>query len=407
MLEVGIFLCHSQLLSDMLLPSLLGKMERQNEEQLRIWVNVGEASGDVYGEHLMRELKKLVPDCRFQGMGGARMRAAGLETVGRAEELSIMGLTEALSHLPRIVRLLGRLREAMRVFRPHVVVVVDCPDFHFRLVRMAGKLRVPVVYYVAPQAWAWRKNRVKFLRCFVDRLLCILPFEKQFFQAHGVAAEYVGHPLLNEIDFEALRDLQPDQKVIGILPGSRKQEVSALLPVFAQAAQKIFCAYPDICFHLMLAPNIEQELLERIWPGDIPLTVFPAENRHVGIRQCAFVMASSGTATLECALLGTPTMVAYQFSGLTYFLGRLLVDVPYIALPNLVLNEMVFPEFLQQNANGEKLGRQGLEWLEQAEQLTAIREKLADLQKLFGQKSAAACVAEIVLEQAGAQKETK
>ncbi len=382
-------------------------MEEQNK--LRVWINVGEASGDVYGEHLMRELKRLAPGCRFQGMGGARMRAAGLESVGRAEELSIMGITEALGHLPRILKLLERLREAMRVFKPHVVVVVDCPDFHFRLVRVAGKLRIPVVYYVAPQAWAWRRNRVKFLRRFADRLLCILPFEEKFFQKHGVQAEYVGHPLLNEIDFQVLCDLQPAPGLIGILPGSRKQEVKALLPVFAQAAQKIFRVYPDTRFRLMLAPHIARDFVEQIWPDDIPLTIFSADKRHAGIKECAFVMASSGTATLECALLGTPTMVAYQLSFLTYFLGRILVDIPYIALPNLVLNEMVFPEFLQQNANGEQLARQGLTWLEDEGQLTVIREKLAGLQKLFGQKNAASCVAKIVFAQAAAQykKETE
>ncbi len=380
-------------------------MKEKNTTQLRVWINVGESSGDVYGEHLMRELEKLAPDCRFQGMGGTRMRAAGLEAVGRAEELSIMGVTEALSHLPRIFKLLGRLREAMRTFRPHVVVVVDCPDFHFRLVRIAQQLGLPVVYYVAPQAWAWRKGRVNFLRRFVDRLLCILPFEERFFQEHGVRAEYVGHPLLNEIDFEGLGELQPDAKLIGILPGSREQEVNALLPVFAQAARKIFYAHPDIRFRLMLAPHIKRELVDQIWPDELPLTIFSTQNRHAGVKECAFVMASSGTATLECALLGTPTIVAYQLSGLTYFLGRLLVDVPYIALPNLILHEMVFPEFLQQNANGEQLGKQGLTWLEDDGQLAVVREKLVGLQKLFGQKSAASCVAKIVLEQAAAQQE--
>ncbi len=376
----------------------------EKDKPLKIWLNVGEASGDVYGEQLILELIAQNPDCKIYGMGGARMRAAGLIPIGNAEELSVMGITEAIGHLPRIMRLLKRLKESLQAIRPDVVIVIDCPDFHFRLVRIAASLQIPVIYYVAPQVWAWRKGRVHFLRRFVKRLLCILPFEEKFFAKHKVSAEYVGHPLLGEIDFARLDTLSPQPNTIGILPGSRKHEFETLLPIFVGAAKTIFHRFPNTHFYLMLAPHMDEEFVRQIWHDEVPLTIFPYAERHKGIRECAFTMASSGTATLECALLGTPTIVAYRLSGLTYFLGRLLVDISYIALPNLVLDEMVFPEFLQKHANSLEIAACGLDWLENPTKLQAIRQKLGGLQKSFGKKNAAASVAKIILQEATRQK---
>ncbi len=377
------------------------------DKTLRIWLNVGESSGDVYGEQLIAELLSKNPDCKIYGMGGARMRAAGLISIENAEELSVMGITEAIGHLPRIIKLLKRLKKSLQNICPDVVVVIDCPDFHFRLVRIAASFQIPVIYYVAPQVWAWRKGRVHFLRQFVKRLLCILPFEEHFFAKHKVRAEYVGHPLLDEIDFATLDNLPPQPNIIGILPGSRKHEFETLLPIFAKAAKIIFHRFPNTRFRLILAPLVDENFARQIWHDEVPLTIFSSAERHKGIRECAFAMASSGTVTLECALLGTPTIVAYRLSRLTYFLGRLLVDISYISLPNLVLDELVFPEFLQQHVNSSEIAACGLDWLENPIKLQTIRQKLGGLQKLFGKKSAVANVAEIILQEAVKKKGKK
>lgn len=373
-------------------------MKKDRKPETRLWLNVGESSGDVYGELLMRELEALRPGCRCAGMGGERMRRAGLEAVARAEELSVVGVTEVLGHIPRIIGLLSRVRRAMKEFRPQAVVVVDCPDFHFLVVRMAHRLGIPVVYFIAPQAWAWRQGRVRFLRKFVDRLVCIFPFEEPFFRDHGVEAVYVGHPLLEEMDLAGLGRVTFDPKLIGVLPGSRRREVESLLPVFGQAARILLENHPDLRFRLVRAPHVDRATVARLWPRDVPLEVHEADERHARIRECAFVMAASGTVTLECALLGTPAMVAYRVSALSSVLGRMLIHVPHIAMPNLILGRGVYPEFIQGRANPDLLAGQGLDWLDRPETLQAVRDEVAKIPELLGRGGATRTTAEIVLD---------
>jgi lipid-A-disaccharide synthase len=363
-----------------------------------IWISAGETSGDLHGQLLARALRERRPDAAFMGMAGPAMRGEGVAPLLRTEALSVMGFTEVLAQLPRIIGLLRTVKEELARTRPDVVVVIDAPDFHFRVARIAKSMSIPVVYYISPKLWAWREGRVKFLRRHVDRLVSILPFEVDFYARHGMNIDYVGHPLLDTIRTPHILDTPRNPRRIGILPGSRRREITALLPLFARAATLLSARFPDLEFVLPVAPGMDRELIADCWTSTLPVTLADSADRYELMRSCRAIMAASGTATLETALLGVPTAVAYKFSLPTYLLGRLLVKVPFMSLPNLILGEAVFPEFLQHGANPPALAAAVAQWIPDTPARTRLVERLAALPALLGSGGATGRAASIILE---------
>ncbi|MFO7717552.1 MAG: lipid-A-disaccharide synthase [Desulfohalobium sp.] len=366
-----------------------------------LWISAVETSADMHGARVMQRLRKRHPEIAFQGVGGPAMRAAGLKAVARAEDLSVMGITEVLEFLPRILSILRRVKKTIRTTRPRAVLCIDAPDFHFPVAKHAARQGIPVVYYVAPQAWAWRQGRVRFLRRYVHQLLCLLPFEEDFFRKHGVNAHFTGHPLLEEMA-EHNAGIQPQEpSTLALLPGSRRKEIQALLPAFRETAHQLHRNHPGLRCRLIQAPGIGAEELTAQWPPELPLELVPAKNRWPALASSTVALAASGTATLECALLGVPTMVAYSVSPLSYAVGKRLVRVPYISLPNLILNSPLFPELLQEQACPERMLPQIDSWLRSPEQRTAIRDQLEGLRDKLGTTAASLEVARAVEEAAG------
>ena len=363
-----------------------------------VWISAGEASGDVYGAMLVRALGRLAPTVRCLGMGGSAMRGAGFDARIPSEALSVMGLTEVIGHLPKILGLFAKTKGMLAEERPAAVVLIDSPDFNFRVAKMAKNLGIPVIYFITPQVWAWRRGRVKFLKRWVDRLLCIFPFEEPFFREHGLDATFVGHPLLEIMDLKRLNKMNPEAKRIGILPGSRKKEIFSLLPVFARAASYLAKADPEIRFSLIQAPHVKSEWIKELWPEDLPVDIFDTAHRYEELRKCRFVIAASGTATFECALLGVPTMLAYKVAPLSYYVGRKLIKVSYIGMANLILKKRVFPEFIQDEATPEALAAQAQVWLEHPEYLKEIIADLDRLPDMVGPDKATNRAAKVVLE---------
>lgn len=355
----------------------------------------------MHGALLVRALRNLVPSARFTGMGGPAMAEAGFEAEFDISELSLVGLTEVVAHLPRIVGLMRRMYRRLKTLRPAAVVCIDSPDFNFFLVRMARRLGIPVFYYVCPQVWAWRAGRVKFLKKHVDRVLCLLPFEKPFLAARGLDADYVGNPLMDQIPLEALRAEPRIPGRIGILPGSRRREIATLLPAFVAAARIIAESVPGVQFVLVRAPGVDEARLRALWPADLPVSVVPSESRYTAMRSCEMLLAASGTVTLEAALLGTPAVVAYRISPLSYALGRMVVKAKYMSLPNLILGEGVFPELLQEEVSGPVIAQRALDWLTSPVALGAVREKLGRLAEMVGEPGAPGRAAQIILHRAG------
>jgi lipid-A-disaccharide synthase len=371
-------------------------MDRRKPRPL-IWLNAGEASGDQHGALLMQAIAQRAPGVRFTGMGGEAMRTAGLSAVIRAEELSVMGFTEVIAHLPRIIGLLRRIRRELAIRRPDLVVLIDAPDFNFRVARMAHRLGIPVLYYISPQIWAWRQSRVRFIQRYVTRVISILPFEQEFYAARGVAIDYVGNPLVDSTRSDELLRVESDPTRIAVLPGSRKSELNSLLPVFGEAARLLLRRHPALSFHIALAPNVTETAIRDLWPEELPVRMVHHSERYALIRGCVAAMASSGTVTLESGLLETPTVVAYRFSRLTAALGKLLIKVKYASLTNLILGDEVFPEFLLERAAPEPIADQVDRWLSDPAALQRVIARLRTLADLLGPPGAVGRAADVVL----------
>ncbi|MFP4108754.1 MAG: lipid-A-disaccharide synthase [Desulfonatronovibrio sp.] len=363
-----------------------------------VWINVCEASADNYGAMLMRELRQLAPSLEITGMGGPAMRAQGLKPVFRSEDLSLVGLTEVFTALPRIIGYLRHIRKLMQEKRPAVLVLLDAPDFNFRLARMASKLNIPVLYFIAPQVWAWRKSRVKFLKKHVDHIACIFPFEPAFFRKYGIKASFAGHPAMQSLNLPELDKIIPAQDQIAILPGSRKKEISALLPLFARSANILRQTHPGLTFNVIQAPGVPMEFLNKFCPETPWFKFISSEDRHTCLKKCSMALAASGTVTLECAILEVPAIVAYKLSWLSYLAGRMLIHVKYISMPNLILGRKIFPELIQNQASVDNLVSSALAWLDNPDQTAQVRHGLKKIKDLLGNKAAGKACAELTLE---------
>ncbi len=355
-----------------------------------IWISAVEPSADLHGSNLIKELKRFFPNFEFVGIGGPRMRKEGLRSLYPAEDLSVMGLIEVISSIPKFFMLYGKIKEFLKRSKPFFMVLIDAPDFHFKIAKVAYSLSIPVFYYISPQVWAWRKSRIKFLKKYVKKLFCIFPFEEAFFKKHGLDVEYVGHPLMEEIDFKTLSSVKPVKRKIILLPGSRKKEVISLMPEFFKASLIIKSKYPDTSFTLIKASNIENSDIFGLWNiKKLPLELISKEEeKYKKMKEGEVAIAASGTATLECGLLNLPCVVTYKVSLLSYLIARWLVDAKYISMTNIILNEKVFPEFIQDDANAENIASQVIFWFKRPEILQKIRDRLNDLKTIIGNKKA-------------------
>ncbi|HUX45173.1 MAG TPA: lipid-A-disaccharide synthase [Terracidiphilus sp.] len=345
-----------------------------------IFVSAGEASGEHYGallvESLQRHLAATGQSAEFFGMGGPRMAAAGLENVVRSEDMAVMGITEVVRHLPRIYGEFRKLKAAIRARRPAVAVLIDFPDIHFRLAKQLHALGIPVIFFVSPQLWAWKKHRIKLVQKYIRQMLVIFPFEQEFYHRHGVVAQFVGHPLadlplpsISRADFAQQHDLDPDATWIGLLPGSREKEIRANLPEMLAAARILtLLARPAesprarFQFVLPLAPTLGQaqcdavQALVREHGPDLPVRF--TRDARAALHHARASIVASGTATVEAALIGNPFVVVYRVSPLTYAIARRIVKVPHVAMPNLIAGRRVVPELIQSDFVATNIVRQ-------------------------------------------------
>ena len=364
------------------------------------WINTGELSGDMQGALLLAALRKRESGARFIGMGGVHLAEAGLETRFRIEDLSVMGITEVAGQLPKIFRMLADIKKTLAEVRPDAVIVIDAPDFHFRVVKAARELKIPVYYYISPKIWAWREGRAAFIRDNVRKLISILPFEVKFYRRFDMAVNYVGNPLVDIVNYPALKHISSQDGLIGFLPGSRKKEISALLPAFGGAARILRQRLPHLTFACLRAPGIEESLLRSLWPDDVPVDFVSPDNRFAFMRRCQMLIAASGTVTLESAIVGTPAIVTYKVSPLSFAVGKLLVKVPFISLPNLILGREVFPELLQGKCDAVPLADAALCWLlppPGADPLEKVREDMDEVRRLLGEPGAADRAAAVIV----------
>jgi lipid-A-disaccharide synthase len=352
-----------------------------------------EASADLHGAAVLRELRALRPGVRAFGAGGPLLRAQGSETLVRAEDLSVMGIAEVLPALPRIFRALRTLRHAAQERRPRAALLIDSPDFNLRLARKLRRLGIPVAYFIGPSVWAWRTWRVRRIARDVARMLVILPFEADFYARHGVKAVYVGNPLADRFrpllaastftstprpDLRRELGLDPARPLLALLPGSRRQEVRRIWPALLAAAGLLRERIPRLQLAVPVAPTVKRDWLAT----DLPVTFVEGRATEVLAAADAAVVAS-GTATLEAALAQVPTVVVYRLSWLSWIVARLLVRVPFVSLVNLLAGRLLVPELLQRDCSGARIADSAAPLLVAGEardaQLEGMREIRAGL----------------------------
>jgi lipid-A-disaccharide synthase len=358
---------------------------------VRIGFVAGESSGDLLGAGLIRELRKMVPDLQCEGVAGPLMQRAGCDAWEQADALAVMGLIEPLREIPRLLRLRRMLFERWSAQPPDVFVGIDAPDFNLGLEKKLKARSIPTVHYVSPSVWAWRQGRIRKIRKAVDTVLCLLPFEKKFYDSRGVDAVFVGHPLaesmpLNPDSQAARRHLGIDSaQVVAILPGSRRSEVSRLAEPFAAAARLLIDRHPELSFVApMASPELRRLFEKQLGETGIGDRVCLTDgNAPQAIAAADVVLLASGTATLQTALLGKPMVVAYKVAPLTYFIARTfrLFKTPYFALPNLLTPEPLVAELMQGNATPEKLAAAVSSLLSDSDARQKISAAFANLRK--------------------------
>jgi len=346
-----------------------------------ILVSAGEASGDYYAAELVHELRRRWPECTFFGCAGPHLREAGVEAVIRSEDLSVVGIVEVLGHLPRIWRRFRELTRAAAQRKPNLAILTDSPDFHFRLARKLKRLGIPVVYFVAPQVWAWRKGRVKTMRQVIDQLLCIFPFEEAFFQQHRVPVTYIGHPLATRVrpalsreEFFRKHNLAEGRPLVAVLPGSRRSEALRHLPELVRAAGILGKDRP-LSFILPASPTCGAAFFS----GPLAGTAIQAIEGEAwdAMAHCDVALAASGTVTVEAALLGAPMVTFYRVTSVSWAIGKLLVDVPFYSMVNLIAGKKVVPELMQSEMTGERIAGETARLLDNKEERAKMKEELA------------------------------
>jgi lipid-A-disaccharide synthase len=356
---------------------------------VRIALVAGEASGDLLGAGLIRAIRSKVPDAVFEGVAGPAMIDAGCVRVHDAEALAVFGLIEPLTEIPRLLRLRRSLIRRWRASPPDVFVGIDAPDFNFGLEKALRKSSIPTAHYVSPSIWAWRAGRIKTVRKAADRVLCILPFEKAIYDEHGIDAVFVGHPkadkLATNIDTESSRRMLnlEDQHVVAVLPGSRSSEVSRLGPIFASAAAIISAGDKDVRFVTPIAtPKLRPMIEQQIREAGVQDVFQLVDGDSIEVMSAAHVvLLASGTAALESALLGKPTVAAYRVAGLTALIVKSLglLNVSHFTIPNLLTEEPLIPEFIQKAATPEAIAGEVMALLADQPRREAISDRFAKL----------------------------
>ncbi len=370
----------------------------------KIMISVGEASGDLHGASIAAELKKIKPNIKMFGMGGKAMREAGVEISHDFADLDVMGFVEVIKNLPRFFRLRDELVEIMKKERPDVLLIIDYADFNMRLAKCAKQLGIPILSYIPPSAWAWRKGRAKSMAKLVNKVASIFPFEAEVYRKAGADVNFVGHPLLdivkpsmNKEESYQFFTANPDEPIILLLPGSRKQEITSLLPIMLESAEKILQESPSCQFFLPVASTISREMLQSILNSYKVKVHLTSGNIYDLMNIADTAIAASGTVTLEAAILGVPVVVVYKMSAITYFIGRLLVKIPHISLPNIVMEERMIPELLQDEVTAENVAKEAMRLLETNPYGQAVRTKLKLMKEKLGSSGAVKRVAEEVL----------
>jgi len=370
----------------------------------------GEASGDLHGANLVRAMKRLNPDIAVAGIGGKKMEEAGVEILVPCSDMAVVGVTEVFLRLTTIVRAHLTLRSILKNSPPDLLILIDYPDFNINLARTAKHYGVPVLYYISPQVWAWRRGRVRKIAGRVDRMAVILPFEKEFYLKTGtqMTVDYVGHPIMDNVPHamdkeEIKRELGLDgcSKILGLLPGSRNEEVKRLLPSMIGAAEILSSRYADLKCVLPIASTISPDLIRSVIGQTSLKIIITPKDVYRALCVCDLAMVASGTVTLETAVMGIPMVIAYRLSPPSFWIAKMVAKVPYVGLVNLIAGEEVVPELIQDEVTPQWLADKALAILEDENRKSDMIKNLRMVKERLGSPGASLRTARIALQMMG------
>lgn len=360
---------------------------------MKFFVIAGEASGDLHGSNLIKELKILEPNAQFRGFGGDLMQAQGVVLVKHISKLAYMGFVDVLLHLPTILGNIKTCKEDIQNWKPDVIIFIDYPGFNLRICKWAKKQKIKTIYYISPKLWAWKESRVNIIKKSVDKMLVILPFEKAFYKKHQMEVDYLGHPLLDVVkDFKAekIEGIVPNKKTLALLPGSRIQEISRMLPTMFEVANSL----ENVESFVAMAPGISESFYQTFNP---PKHIHFIRNQTYSLLSVAdTALVTSGTATLEAALFNVPQAVCYKADALSVWLARKLIKVKYISLVNLILNKAAIKEFIQKDLNRQTLITEVEKLLNEDSYRNQILNSYSELEKSLGGAGASKRIAESI-----------
>jgi lipid-A-disaccharide synthase len=378
---------------------LINSVPKKNKT---IMIVAGEASGDMHGANLVREMLRIDPALNFYGIGGKKLREEGVKLLANASDMAVVGLTEVISKLGSILKIMGMMKRSLDERRPDLVILIDYPDFNLPLANAAKKRGIKIFYYISPQVWAWRKGRIGQIKKTVDKMAVILPFEVDTYGQEGFTVNYVGHPLLDMVKLNYSKQesrkkfgLAENKITIGILPGSRLSEVGKLMPELLRASEILAQKMPEVQFVLPLADTLEEKIITKIISG-FNVKVKIISGHTYDVISCAdLALVASGTATLETALLGIPMVIVYKISLLSYLIGRLIVDVKNIGLVNIIAGKTIVPELIQGDACGKRIAVEALAILTNEEKKQEMIKELMAIRARLGEPGAAIRAAQI------------
>lgn len=379
----------------------------------KVAIVAGEASGDLHGGELIKHLKKRHPTWEFFGIGGKNMREAGVQTLVDVATLSTMGGIEIISHLTTIFRAFQDMVRGLKTNKPDLLILIDFPDFNLRLAKKAKQLGIKVLYYISPQIWAWRKGRIKIIKKYVDHMAVVLPFEIKFYSQENIPVTFVGHPLVSTVHptltrteaFDYFKLDATHHPIIGLLPGSRHSEIERLLPILLTTAKKLQQCYPNALFLLPKASTISLSTLEHHLKSAPELcTRITESHTYDAFQLCDVTIAASGTVALELALLNIPMVIIYRLSAFSYFLGKLLIDVPFFALCNHIAYQSIVPELIQDDANPNRIFAETRKILDNEKYKQNMKLNLSKIRGLLGNINTNQALAELIEEGCPSEK---
>ena len=366
-----------------------------------ILIVAGEVSGDIHGGKLVKAIKELSPELKIAGIGGENMRSSGMELLRSVNEMSFLGFTEVIKHLPFVRKVMNELLEWIEEEHPKIVVLIDYPGFNLRLAEKAKKLGCKIIYYISPQIWAWGKGRIKKIARLIDQMIVVFPFEEELYRNAGVAVEFVGHPILENLevnsskeDFFSENNLNPNEKMIGLLPGSRTQEVKNHYKPMIDAVEKLKSEFPNVQSITAESPGVDKVVYTEIAGNNSQKYT---DKTHDVMKHSDLLFVASGTATLESACFGTPLLVVYRVSPISWLIGKMLVNIDSIGLVNIVAGKKIAPELLQSELTPFRLAHEALNILKDEKSYAETSAELLKVKKLLGEPGASKKAAKLII----------